>query len=60
MINQSGPSPLPAELLALRPGDQVGIYRQTTKDRPAWVGPATVKVVDIEPGKIMVQWQHNH
>ena len=35
LINQSGPTPLPGELLALRLGDQVGIYRRTTKDRPA-------------------------
>ena len=32
MINQSGPSPLPGELLALHPGDQVEIDRRTTKD----------------------------
>ena len=57
MINSSGPSPLPGELLSLGPGDQVEIYRRTTKDRPAWVGPATVKVTDIDHGKLMVQWQ---
>ena len=60
MINQQGPSPLPGELLALRSGDPVEIYRRTTKDRPAWVGPATVKVTDMEHGKIMVQWQGRH
>ncbi len=50
MINESGPAPLAGELLALRPGDQVEIFRSTTKDRPAWVGPATVKVTDLEHG----------
>ena len=40
MINQSGPSPLPGELLSLRPGDQVEIYRRTTKRPPSmgWPG----------------------
>ena len=57
LINQAGPSPLPAELLSLCPGDQVEIHRATTKDRPAWVGPATVKATDQEHGKITVQWQ---
>ena len=57
MTNSTGPSPLPGELLSLGPGDQVEIYRRTTKDRPAWVGPATVKVTDIDHGKLMVQWQ---
>ena len=52
-----GPAPLSGELLALRPGSQVEIFRHTSKDRPAWVGPATVKVTDVEHGKIMVQWQ---
>ena len=60
MINESGPAPLVGELLALRPGDQVEIFRSTTKDRPAWVGPATVKVTDLEHGKNMVQWQGRH
>ena len=60
MINQSGPTPLPGELMALRPGDQVEIYRRTTKGRPAWVGPATVKATDVEHGKVMVQWQGQH
>ena len=57
LINESGPAPLSGELLALRPGDQVELFRNTSKDRPAWVGPATVKVTDVEHGKIMVQWQ---
>ena len=57
MINESGPAPLPGELLALRPGDQVEIFRQTSKDRPSWIGPATVRYTDIEHGKIMVSWQ---
>ena len=43
--------------MVLCPGDQVEIYRNTTKDRPAWVGPATVKVNDQEHGKITVRWQ---
>ena len=60
LINGSGPAPLVGELLALRPGDQVEIFRQTNKDRPSWVGPATVKVTDIENGRIMVQWQGRH
>ena len=51
MINKVGPPPLPGELLALRPGDQVEIYRKTTKDRPAWVGPAEVRDAQIEHGK---------
>ena len=38
MINQIGPSPLLGELLALGPGDQVEIYRNTSEDRPDWVG----------------------
>merc|ERR1711884_537346 len=57
LINESGPTPLPGELLALRPGDQVEIFRQTSKDRPSWIGPAEVKYADPEHGKIMVQWQ---
>ena len=57
LINRSGPAPLPGELLALQPGDQVEVYRRATKDRPAWVGPATVKVNDLDHGKITVQWQ---
>ena len=58
MINQSGPTPLAGELLSLRPGDQVEIHRKTTKDRPSWVGPATVKDTDIDHDKITVQWQN--
>ena len=54
MINKSGPSPLPGELLALRPGDQVEIYRKTTKDRPYWVGLAEVRDAQIEHGKVAV------
>ena len=57
MIHKAGPSPLPGELLALRDGDQVEIRRRTTKDIPAWVGPATVKATDIDHGRITVQWQ---
>ena len=57
LINRSGPTPLPGELLVLQPCDQVEVYRRTTKDRPAWVGPATVKVTDIDHGKVTAQWQ---
>ena len=32
MINQSGPAPLPGELLSLGTGYQVEIFRRTTKD----------------------------
>ena len=35
----------------------MGIYRKTTKDRPAWAGQEVVQVADIEHGKVMVQWQ---
>ena len=41
----------------MRPGDQVEICRRTHKDRPAWVGPATVRVTDEDHGNIMVNWQ---
>ena len=57
MINQSGPAPLPGELLSLGAGGQVEIYRRTTKDRPSWVGPATVRHADIEHNKVTVTWQ---
>ena len=60
MINQSGPTPLPGELLSLRPGDQVEIFRRTTKDRPSSVGPATVRATDIDHGKITAQWQNRN
>ena len=58
MTNQVGPAPLPGELLFLGPGDQVEIYRRTTKDRPAWVGPATVRHSDIDHNKVTVTWQN--
>ena len=58
MINQSGPAPLPGELLSLSAGDQVEIYRQTTKDRPSWVGPVTVQHADVEHNKVTVTWQN--
>ena len=58
MIKQSGSPPLLGELLSLRPGDQVEIYRRTTKDRSAWVGPATVRDTDIDHNNITVQWQN--
>ena len=54
MFNKVGPSPLLGERLALRPGDQVEIYRTTTKDRLAWVGPAEVRDAQIEHGKVAV------
>ena len=54
MLNKSGPSPLLGELLALRPGDQVEIYRKTTHDMPYWVGPVEVRETHIEHGKITV------
>ena len=57
LINQSGLAPLLGEILSLRPGDQVEVHRTTTKDRPSWVGPATVKSTDVEHGRITVQWQ---
>ena len=57
LSSQQGPSPLPGELLALRPGDQVEFYRRTTKDRPAWGGPATVNITDRYYGKVTVQRQ---
>ena len=58
MINQAGPAPLPGEFLSLGPGDQVEIYRRTTKDRPAWVGPATVRHSDVGHNKDTVTWQN--
>ena len=58
MINQGGPAPLPGELLSLSAGDQVEIYRRTTKDRPSWVGPATVRHADVEHNKVTVTWQN--
>ena len=57
MINQAGPAPLPGELLSLGAGDQVEIYRRTTKDRPAWVGPATVRHTDVDRNNVTVTWK---
>ena len=57
MINQSNVAPIVGELLNLKIGDQVEIYRKTHKDRPGWVGPAEVKDTNIEHGKITVSWQ---
>ena len=37
--------------------NKVEIYRKTTKDRPAWVGPAEVRDAQIEHGKVAVSWQ---
>ena len=58
MINQSGPAPLPGELLSLGAGGQVEIFRRTTKDRPAWVGPATARHSDVDHNKVTVTWQN--
>ena len=54
LINQQGPAPLPGELMAVSPGGQVEIYRRTTKDRPAWVGPATFMITGEDHGKVTV------
>ena len=50
---------LAAEQLNLKNGDQVAIYRKpANKDRPSWVGPATVSdITDIGYGKVTVRWQ---
>ena len=55
-------TPLAGEQLELSTGDQVEIYRKSSqKDRPGWVGPATVTdLTDIQHGKVTVKWQGRH
>ena len=57
MINHIGPSLLPGERLALGLGDQVELYRNTSKYRPAWIGPVEVRVAHTEHGIVTVRWQ---
>ena len=44
--------------LSLGTGDQVETYCRTTKDRPAWVGPTTVRHSDVDRNKVTVAWQN--
>ena len=52
-------TPLAGQQLQLHNGDLVEIYRKPpTKDRPGWVGPATVvDCSELSSGKVTVRWQ---
>ena len=46
------------EQLKLEAGDKVEIWRESHKDKPGWVGPATVAdVTQLEHGRVGVHWQ---
>ena len=55
-------TPLAGEQLRLSNNDQVEIYRKPpTKDRPGWVGPASVTdTTELSHGKVTVRWQGRH
>ena len=55
-------TPLAGEQLRLSNGDQVEIFRkQATKDRPGWIGPASVTdCTELSHGKVTVRWQGRH
>ena len=55
-------TPLAGAQLNLKVEDQVEIYRRpANKDRPGWVGPATVTdCTELSHGKVTVRWQGRH
>ena len=59
---QKSRTPLAGEQLRLSNGDQVEIFRkQATKDRPGWIGPASVTdCTELSHGKVTVRWQGRH
>ena len=61
-LAEKSKTPLAGEVLGLKTGENVEIFRQPpTKDRPGWVGPAKVTdVSEIEHGKVTVRWQGRH